>query len=264
MPSRLFLPLPPAHVFTWLIGWSADQIKRQSLCRVQERHQDTHLSPRKGATGEYLPSMWSPICLSVVLFLSLLTCLSLCLLVFLFVSLSHCQFLYVPVCLSADLPHTLFLYLPVFVLTCLPLCWSACVSAYLSDSFFTCLSLCWLTWLSIICLFLYWPVCLSSDLFVFLLTCLTLCWPVVSLLSCLSLCCPLCLSVDLLSLWRPVCLSGTLQQSRCVCKSSAVGSRKEEVDAFPHFLYGGDGGAAGWDTRWHHQYSPFIGDPPLY
>lgn len=45
--------LPPAHVFSRLIGRSAHQVKRQSLCRVQKRHQDTHLSSRKRGTGAY-------------------------------------------------------------------------------------------------------------------------------------------------------------------------------------------------------------------
>lgn len=248
MPWRLFLPLPPAYVFSWIIGWSADQIKRQSLCRVQERHQDTHLSPRKGTTGEYSPSMCSPV-------FSLLSCFSLCW----------------PVCLSASssVPACLRFGLSASLSVCLCFCVPVCLSVDLHVSLSSCLSLCWplycpaylpvdLSVSLLTCLSSRWSYCLS------LLNCLTLCWPVVSLLSCSSLCCPLCLSVDLGSLLRPFCLSGTLQQSRCVCKSSAVSGRKEEVDAFPHFLYGGDGGAAGWDTCWHHQYLPFTGDPPFY
>lgn len=114
-----------AYVFSWLIGWSAHQIKRQSLCRIQERHQNTDLSPWKCGTGIH--------------------------------RLSVCA-----ICLSMN------------------------------------------------CL---WRVCL---------------WPI--------------------SLW-PVCLSGAVQQSWCVCESSAVCGWKEEVDAFPHFLYGGDRGAVWWDLE---------------
>lgn len=47
----LHLHLPPAHVLSRLIGRPAHQIKRQSLCRVQECDQDTDLSPRQRGAG---------------------------------------------------------------------------------------------------------------------------------------------------------------------------------------------------------------------